>query len=123
WRYEVNRRNQVACVGANICVFGCPTGAKQSTLVSYIPRALAAAARCLTEVRVDRLLIEGGRCVGVAGMAVNPRTRNRDRAIEVRARAVIVAAGAIQTPYLLRRHGLGRPSRRLGKNLLCHPNA
>jgi choline dehydrogenase-like flavoprotein len=122
WKYEVNRRSQEACVGANNCVFGCPTGAKQSTLVTYVPRAIAAGARCLTEIRVDRLLVEGGRAVGVSGCAVNPRTRRYDRKVEVRARAVIIAAGAVQTPYLLLRHRLGRPSGLLGKNLLCHPN-
>jgi choline dehydrogenase-like flavoprotein len=122
WKYEINRRNHRACVGANNCVFGCPTGAKQSTLVTYVPAAIAAGARCLTEVRVDRLLIEHGRCVGVVGRAVNPRTRRLEQTVRVRARAVIVAAGAVQTPYLLLRHGLGRPSGRLGKNLLCHPN-
>ena len=44
WRYSENPRNQDHCVGANACVTGCPTGAKQSTLVSYMPRALAAGA-------------------------------------------------------------------------------
>jgi choline dehydrogenase-like flavoprotein len=121
-RYEVNQRAQHACVGANNCVFGCPTGAKQSALLAYIPRALGAGARCLTEIRVDRLLIERGRATGVAGRAVAPRTRAYDREIEIRARAVVVAAGAIQTPYLLLRHRLGQPSGRLGRNFLCHPN-
>src|SRR5207237_7300532 len=65
WRAEVNRRNQESCVGSNNCIFGCPTGAKQSTLVRYMPRAFAAGARCLTELRADRLLIERGRGVGV----------------------------------------------------------
>src|SRR5258706_8106150 len=62
WSYTVNQRTQEACVGSNNCGLGCPTGAKQSTLVSYMPRALAAGARCLTEIRVERLLIEHGRC-------------------------------------------------------------
>ena len=123
WRYEVNRRNQESCVGANSCIFGCPTGAKQSTLVSYMPGAMAAGARCLTELRVDRLLIEEGRCVGVVGKAIDPRTRRSTGEVTLRARAVIVAAGAVQTPYLLLKHGLGRPSRQLGKNFLCHPHA
>lgn len=122
WKYEINRRNQQACVGANNCVFGCPTGAKQSTLVTYMPKALSAGARCLTEVRVEKLWVEGGRAVGVIGRAVNPRTRKPDRNVRVRAKAVIVAAGAVQTPYLLLGHKLGRRSGRLGKNLLCHPN-
>ncbi len=123
WSYSMNHRNQEACVGSNNCTLGCPTGAKQSTLVSYLPRAFAKGARCLTEIRVERLLIEGGRCVGVEGRAVNPRTRRADRRVTIRARAVIVACGAVQTPLLLQRHKLGRPSRQLGKNLSCHPNA
>ncbi len=123
WRYVVNRRNQQACVGANNCALGCPTGAKQSTLVSYIPHALEAGARILTELRVDRLLIEKGRCVGVSGRAIDPRTHRAGKRVTVRARAVVVACGAVQTPFLLLKHGLGRASRLLGKNFLCHPNA
>jgi choline dehydrogenase-like flavoprotein len=123
WRVSVNRRNQHACVGANNCGFGCPTGAKQSTLVSYFPAALAAGALCLTEVRIDRLLIEGGRCVGVTGHAIDVVTRKPSHPVTVRARAVVIACGAVQSPYLLARHRAGRQSGQLGKNFLCHPNA
>jgi choline dehydrogenase-like flavoprotein len=121
WHYTVNRRAQSACVGANNCALGCPTGAKQSTLVTYMPRALEQGARCLTEVRVERLLIEAGRCVGIVGHAVNPKTRSFDRRISVRARATVIACGAIQTPFLLQRHRLG--GSQVGRNFLCHPNA
>jgi choline dehydrogenase-like flavoprotein len=123
WKTSVNKRNQRTCVGANNCSFGCPTGAKQSTLVSYLPDAFRAGAGCLTELRVERLLIERGRCVGVAGRAIDPVTRKSTYAVTVRARATIVACGAVQTPYLLLRHKLGRASGELGKNFLCHPNA
>lgn len=123
WKVEVNRRNHQHCVGANQCVIGCPTGAKQSTLVSYMPRAMQRGARCLTEVRIEKLLIERGRCVGAVGRAVNPRTRRRDVRVTIRARAVLVACGAVHTPHLLLKHGVGRPSGQLGRNFLCHPNA
>jgi choline dehydrogenase-like flavoprotein len=74
-------------------------------------------------VRAHRLWIEGGRCVGVFGKAINPRTREEDISVRVRAKAVVVCCGAIQTPFLLLGHRVGRPSRQLGKNFLCHPNA
>jgi choline dehydrogenase-like flavoprotein len=122
WSYLHNHRNQHGCVGANNCVLGCPTGAKQSTLVSYLPRAFAKGAHCLTEVRVERLMIEGGRCVGVTGVSIDRRTRAQPRKLRIRGRAVIVACGAIQTPLLLQAHRLGRPSKLLGKNFTCHPN-
>jgi choline dehydrogenase-like flavoprotein len=122
WRYDHNRRAQDHCVGSNQCLTGCPTGAKQSTLVSYMPIAFDHGARCLTEVRIHELWIAGGRCVGVIGRAINPQTRVADIEIQIRARAVVIACGAIQTPFLLLGHRLGRPSRQLGKNFLCHPN-
>lgn len=122
WEVKVNRRNQESCVGANNCVFGCPTGAKQSTLVSYMPIAMAAGARCLTEVRVTRLLIERGRCVGAVGRALDPVTRRPGPRVVVHANSVVVACGAIQTPLLLQRHRIGRRSKQLGRNFLCHPN-
>jgi len=122
WRVEVNRRNQDTCVGTNNCVLGCPTGAKQSTLVTYMPDAMQHGAQCLTEVRIEELIIEGGRCVGVWGRAIDPRTRKAAQTVSVRARAVVVACGAVQTPVLLERHRVGRPSGLCGKNFTCHPN-
>ncbi len=122
-RYTLNRRNQEACVGSNNCTLGCPTGAKQSTLVSYLPRAFAKGARCLTEVRVEELIVRGGRCVGVRGRAINPRTRRADRPVEIHARAVVLACGAIQTPHLLLSQRTLRRVPELGKNLTLHPNS
>lgn len=123
WRYTVNRRNQRACVGSNNCIFGCPTGAKQSTLVSYLPRAFAAGAGCLSDVRVEKLLVENGRCRGVVGRAVDPVTRRLTHTVTVRARAVVIACGAVQTPYLLLRHRALRRNPHLGEHFTCHPNA
>ena len=122
WSYLHNHRNQHNCVGANNCVLGCPTGAKQSTLVSYMPRAFARGARCLTEVRVEKLIIEGGRCVGVEAYALDRKTRIQKRPLKIRGNAVVVACGAVQTPLLLQVHKLGRPSKLLGENFTCHPN-
>jgi hypothetical protein len=41
--------------------------------------------------------------------------------VRVRAETVIVAAGALLTPLLLRRNGLGTGSGQLGRNLSIHP--
>lgn len=123
WEYLDNQRAQDRCVGANSCIVGCPTGAKQSTLVSYIPRAFEAGARCLTELRVDELIIENGRCRGVVGRAVDPATRRDEERVTVRGKIVILAAGAIQTPNILLQYRSLRKNKNLGGNFLCHPNA
>lgn len=121
WRTVPNLRNQVHCPGSNNCAFGCPTGAKQSALVSYIPRALHFGARLISDVAVERILLDGKRAVGVAGRVVGA-DGSRGHRVVVRAKLVVSACGAIQTPALLARSGVRSPSGRLGHNLSLHPN-
>jgi choline dehydrogenase-like flavoprotein len=123
WWREENKRNQHVCVGTNNCILGCPTAGKQSTLVSYMPRAMRAGARAFTELRAESLRIEAGRCVGVSARAIDPRTMRPGARVHIVAQHTIIAAGAVQTPVLLARHRVGRPSRQLGRNFVTHPNA
>ena len=121
WRVVENLRNQVHCPGSNNCAFGCPTGAKQSALVTYIPRALHFGARVYSDVRVERITWHGKRATGVVGRVVNPDLTSGPR-VHVRAKVVVSACGAVNTPALLLRSGLRSPSRQLGQNLSLHPN-
>lgn len=122
WKVIPNLRNQVHCPGSNNCGFGCPTGAKQSALVTYIPRALEFGARIYSDVRVERITHKGKRATGVVGRVVD-RHRRPGARVSVRAKVVISACGAIHTPALLRRSGFRAPSRRIGHNLSLHPNS
>ena len=122
WDVVANRRNQLHCAGTNSCSTGCPTGAKRSMLLTSVPRALAAGARLFAGCRVDRILRHGGAASGVTGHVVRPGGRRGPR-LTVRARVVVVAGGAIQTPALLMRSGLRSASGQLGRNLSLHPNA
>jgi choline dehydrogenase-like flavoprotein len=124
WAIVPNRRNQLHCAGTNNCNSGCPTGAKRSMLVTSVPRAVARGARLFADCRVDRVTRVGRAVNGVVGHFVRPGAGNgggRGPKLTVRARTVVVAGGAIQTPALLARSGL-RP-RQLGRNLSLHPNA
>jgi choline dehydrogenase-like flavoprotein len=122
WTVVANRRNQRHCAGTNSCSTGCPTGAKQSMLVTSIPRALSLGARVFADCRVDRVTRSGPGVTGVTGRVMRPGGRQGPR-LTVRARAVIVAGGAVQTPALLARSGLRAASGRLGHGLSLHPNA
>jgi choline dehydrogenase-like flavoprotein len=122
WKVIPNIRNQLHCAGTNNCAFGCPTGAKRSTLVSYIPRALAFGARVYSDCRADTLMTQGKRIVGVAARVIRPNGTPGARVI-VRAQTVVVAAGSIHTPGLLLRSGIRSPSGQIGANLTLHPNA
>jgi choline dehydrogenase-like flavoprotein len=122
WDVVPNVRNQVHCAGSNNCIFGCPTAAKRSTLVSYLPRALAFGARIYSDCRVEKIERKGKRVVGVSGHVVRANGTPGPR-LAVRAPLVIVCAGAIQTPVLLLRSGVKSPSGQIGRNLALHPNA
>lgn len=115
-------RNAGNCVQCSSCPFGCAIDAKRGMHVSYLPRAVAAGARVRQRVEVQRILVEDGRAVGVACVASPAGERNgRRRSYTVRARAVVVAGGALGTPELLLRSGLGGDQ--VGRNLHLHPAA
>jgi choline dehydrogenase-like flavoprotein len=121
WDVIPNRRNQVHCPGSNNCAFGCPTGAKQSSLVTYIPRALHFGARVHSDLRAMEILRRGKRATGVRCQIMNHGHRPGGE-VTITARMVVVACGSIHTPALLWRSGFKSPSGRLGKNLTMHPN-
>ena len=75
---------------------------------TWLEDAAAAGARLVVHAKARRVLVAGGRAVGVDAGPV-----------QVRARAVVVAAGAIETPALLLRSGLANPN--VGRGLRLHP--
>ncbi|MFI9610715.1 GMC family oxidoreductase N-terminal domain-containing protein [Streptomyces sp. NPDC052023] len=119
WQAAPLRRNAPGCKGSCQCVVGCPTGAKQSVQLSVLPGACAAGARIVTGARVRRILVDGDRpgLPRAAGVRVR---RDGGGEFEILAPLVVVAAGALESPPLLRRSGLGGHPR-LGRNLSVHP--
>ncbi len=102
------------------CGYGCPFGRKQSTMLTYLQDAHEKGARVLVRATVERVLVKAGRAVGVEGWALDSATGAR-HAVVVHAPLVIVAAGAIETPALLKRSGLTNPN--IGRHLRLHPVA
>ncbi|MDP3274656.1 MAG: GMC family oxidoreductase [Deltaproteobacteria bacterium] len=120
--FEPMSRNTHQCNGCGRCNFGCPHNAKLSVDRTYLPRAIAAGAELLSDCMVDRIVTDRGRAIGVSGVALNGPYGQRGDAVHVRAKRVVVAAGAMYTPMLLQRSGIGRGSRALGRNLTVHPS-
>jgi choline dehydrogenase-like flavoprotein len=112
-------RNAGSCVQCSSCPFGCEIDAKRGMHVSYLPRAVAAGARIRAGVQVDRIVVEDGRATGVSGSTrAGAGSGRRDFAVRAR-HAVIAAGGALGTPELLQRSGLG--GGQVGRNLHIHP--
>jgi choline dehydrogenase-like flavoprotein len=96
------------------CLQGCPTNAGKSTQNTYIHDAWA---QGLVELRanahVERVLVDSGEASGVEYL-----DERRERQV-VRAAAVVIAAGTVNTPQLLLRSGVRNES--IGRNLGLHP--
>ncbi|ORW92564.1 oxidoreductase [Mycobacterium sp. IEC1808] len=114
WRAAPIPRNAPGCEGCCQCAIGCPRNAKFGVHLNALPQACAAGARIISHARVERVLHRHGRARGV-------RARRPDgTALDVLADTVVVAAGATETPVLLRRSGFNAHPR-LGRNLALHP--
>jgi len=114
-------RNAKDCEGYGVCAYGCPSGAKQSVNVSYIPDAVAAGADVYTRCRVERIVVHNGKATGVRGRFLDPATGRKTHHMEVEASVVVLAGGAVQTPSLLMHNRICLASGRVGKNLSIHP--
>ena len=114
WEAGPLRRNAPGCRGACQCAIGCPNNAKAGVHMNALPAACAAGATIATKLRVVRVETRDGRALGI-------RAARRDGGcVRLHAPKVIVSAGALETPLLLRRSGLGGHPR-VGRGLSIHP--
>ena len=118
WHHGPIRRNAPECRGEGFCTYGCPTDAKRSMNMTYIPSALKSGAMLLTEARAEQVIIENGKAVGL-----KVRSTESGAEITVRAKLVVMSGGAVPTPLFLADQGLCNTSGELGKNLTLHPSA
>jgi choline dehydrogenase-like flavoprotein len=99
------------CTRCGRCVLGCPRGAKWDSRV-FLREAEAAGARLETGVRVDRVVVDGGRAAGLSVW----RHGRRDY---VPADVVVLAAGGLGTPPILQRSGIATQNRLFVDPVLC----
>lgn len=120
---EVIPRNAIGCDGSGVCCFGCPTNAKKSVDLNFIPTALENGAHLYAHARAERLLFSKGKADGVVVSFIHPETKKKIGRLNVRARAVLIACGTLHTPVLLKNSGLPDTSGAIGRNLTLHPAA
>ncbi|HET6946369.1 MAG TPA: GMC family oxidoreductase [bacterium] len=100
------------------CVYGCRRGTKQDALCTWIADAASAGARIVVNCAAERIRSRGGTVTGVEASVRDPHTGARQR-VEISCRAVVLAGGAIFSPALLLRSGLGNAQ--VGRGLRLHP--
>jgi choline dehydrogenase-like flavoprotein len=121
---SVEYDNRPACNYCGWCASGCVTGAKATSSGTYLPKAEALGAQLISEAFVHRINYDAktGRATGVSYFDAN----NLEHRIN--ARAVILAAHALETPRILLLsanatfpNGLANSSGAVGRYLMSHP--
>ena len=122
WSFKPITRNvdesRYSADTAGLIGFGDRTGAKQSTALTYLADARERGAELIARCFAQRVLVEGGRAAGVEALYADLETGHTAR-VTVRAPRVVVACGALESPALLLRSGIGGPA--VGQNLRLHP--
>ena len=146
WRGTIQCHNRGPCPDCSAgCLLGCrasqPGIGKQSMAVSYIPQALEAGAHLYTDCLTEAIDVENGCVVGATARFLSGNTkcprqaamkadnpddsgdnrRREDCQLTVRSKAVILAAGAINSPQLWLNSRLPDPGKQAGRNLHLHP--
>jgi choline dehydrogenase-like flavoprotein len=99
------------------CASGCQKGCKQSTMKTFLQDAADAGTRFVVGCRAERVLVQDGRAAGVEASVTHED--GSTTSLTVHAPTVVVACGAIESPALLLRSGIGGPA--VGKHLRLHP--
>lgn len=113
------------CIFRGFCLYGCKVGAKATTMITHVPDAIAHGAEIRTQCMAAEIPIDSeGRAVGVRYYRTMPDGSRREEL--QRAKLVIVAGYAIETPRLLLNstssrfpHGLANSSGLVGKFLMA----
>jgi choline dehydrogenase-like flavoprotein len=116
-------RNAPQCCGSGVCCFGCPTNAKHSVDLNYIPSALENGARLFTNCRARRIVYKNRHATHLEAQFIDPKTQSKRTKLTVKARIIVCACGSLHTPVLLKQSHVPNPSGQIGHNLTLHPAA
>ncbi len=99
WKYlQVPRAGGKNCINSNLCPTGCPSGAKQSTALTYLPEAVKLGAKIITGHKA--IIINYGNNKFHTTKIKNQLNNN---ITEINSDYIFLSGGAIQTPFLLQK--------------------
>ena len=113
------RRNAKYCVGSGRCCFVCPKEAKQSTDVAVVPTFLKNGGTLFSDTEVVGITEERDRVV--LRCKKNGDQKNGSREEKIECSGLIIAAGALATPVLVKKNKIGNMWKRAGRGLSIHP--
>jgi choline dehydrogenase-like flavoprotein len=121
WSVDTLSRNVKNCAATGYCGMGCPIDAKQSMLVTMLPEAVRAGADLYANAWVQRVTRDKRKCTSVVALMRDPATDKLNGiTLTVKAKVVVLAGGAINTPALLLRSSIDANGR-TGMRTFLHP--
>lgn len=110
------------CINRGFCEQGCRPKAKSSTLITYIPRGIAAGGKVIDNALVREIKIDDA-----AKKIKSVLYIKNSKEYEIKCELLILSAFTIETPRLLLNNkssqfpnGLANSSGKVGKYLMCH---
>ncbi len=120
YRVEQFPINVKGCQGSGMCNLGCPNQAKQGTHRVQLPKAESAGVEVVTNCKVERL--EGKEVIATVS---EPKFGHPPAwapgEYRVKAKVVVISAGAVNSPALLLRSRIPAALPALGRYFTCHP--
>jgi choline dehydrogenase-like flavoprotein len=123
YRVEQFPVNVKGCRGSSLCNLGCPNQAKQGTDRVQLPQAERNGVEVVTRCEVLTIAAK----TLVARVSPKPPGGKGEPSpwepggYQIEAKIIVVCAGAVNTPALLLRSGMGRDLPRLGHGFTAHP--
>ena len=126
--FELNMRE---CVGCGFCGSGCAYDAKLGTMITYVRDAVARGVRLIHHCGVEKVLFEpkGSSLVATGAVATVRATVAGSMPnslpagpLAIRAKLVVLAAGAAASPCILQNSGVPDPGGQIGRGVVLHPS-
>ncbi|HUS66937.1 MAG TPA: GMC family oxidoreductase N-terminal domain-containing protein, partial [Kofleriaceae bacterium] len=121
WKGALLSHNRRGCTRSGFCELGCAFDAKENALKVLVPDAVAHGARVYADTRAERVLMAGGRAVGVEARALSADGRPGPR-VTIKA-AVCLSGSAVGSARLALESRLPDPNGAVGRGLRIHPGA
>ncbi len=93
------------CTSCGQCILGCKTGAKWSAL-EYVKMARKSGAKLINKIEVKSVVVVKGKAIGLVAKSSRGNIR-------IYAKKIIVSAGGIGTPAILKRSGINEAGNKL----------
>ncbi|MBI4368786.1 MAG: GMC family oxidoreductase [Elusimicrobia bacterium] len=113
-------RAEHGCQGAGRCCFVCPNQAKMTSVKAFLEDGNGVVPNVMKRAQLIHLERPDG---SNKKLTLGLRDLDNNTIIKIRCRILVLACGALATPYFVRRYRLGPRPGRAGNNLSIHPAA